>query len=107
MKTRNRVQILKVAVCTSHSVNTLGKCINSTFLPSGMGKIVGQTRPFSLGMATSLGKGKLDSKLTLCRFLLVQRFRYIHTRKKLITDNIASKIYEYCYIFSNKHKSYS
>ena len=34
----NRVQILDKAVCVSHSVNTLGKTMNSTNLPLAMGK---------------------------------------------------------------------
>ena len=46
--------------CISHSTNTLGKGINPIILPPTMGKIVGQTRFFSLGEATSLGEGKLD-----------------------------------------------
>ena len=33
--------------------------MNSTILPSTVGKIVGQTELLSLGMATSLGEGKL------------------------------------------------
>ena len=33
--------------------------MNPIILPSGMGKIVGQTRLISLGEATSLGEGKL------------------------------------------------
>ena len=44
--------------CISHSTNTLGKGMNSIILPPAMGKIVGQTRFFSLGEATSLGEGK-------------------------------------------------
>ena len=43
----------------SHSTNTLGKGMNPIILPPAMGKIVGQTRFFSLGEATSLGEGKL------------------------------------------------
>ena len=42
-----------------HSTNTLGKGMNPIILPPDMGKIVGQTRFFSLGKATSLGEGKL------------------------------------------------
>ena len=37
----------------------LGKGMNPIILPPAMGKIVGQTRFFSLGEATSLGEGKL------------------------------------------------
>ena len=47
-----RVQILDETDCISHSTNTLEK-------DTAMGKIVGQTRFFSLGEATSLGEGKL------------------------------------------------
>ena len=43
----------------SHSTNTLGKGMNPIILPPAMGKIVGQTRFFNLGEATSLGEGKL------------------------------------------------
>ena len=35
--------------------------MNQIILPPAMGKIVGQTRVFSLGEATSLGEGKLLS----------------------------------------------
>ena len=36
-----------------------GKRMNPIILPPAMAKIVGQTRFFSLGEATSLGQGKL------------------------------------------------
>ena len=39
--------------------NTIGKGMNPLILPPAMGKIVGRTRFFSLGEATSLGEGKL------------------------------------------------
>ena len=55
-----RRQILDETDCISHSINTLGKGMNPIILPSAMGKIVGQTGFFSLGEATSLGKGKLS-----------------------------------------------
>ena len=55
-----RVQILDTAVCISHSVNTLGKSMNPTILPPAIGKIVGQTGFFNLGMATSLGEKKIS-----------------------------------------------
>ena len=42
-----------------HSTNTLGKGMNPNILPPAMGKIVGQTRFFSPGEATSLGEEKL------------------------------------------------
>ena len=54
-----RVQYLDEAVCISDSTNTLGKGMNPTTLPPAMGKIVEQTEHFNLGMATSLGEGKL------------------------------------------------
>ena len=56
MDTATRVQILDEADCISH---TRGKGMNPIILPPAMGKIVGQTRVFSLGEATSLGEGKL------------------------------------------------
>ena len=67
--------------CISHSTNTLGKGMNPIILPPAMGKIVGQTRFFSLGEATSLGEGKLWiqtcltplKKLTLCYILPERR----------------------------------
>ena len=59
MDTATRVLILDETDCISHSTNTLGKGMNPIILPSAMGKIVGQTRFFSLGEATSLGEGKL------------------------------------------------
>ena len=37
-----------MAVCISHSANTLDKGINITILPPAMGKIVGQTGLFNL-----------------------------------------------------------
>ena len=45
--------------CISHSTNTIGKGYESNYFPSSYGQIVGQTRFFSLGEATSLGEGKL------------------------------------------------
>ena len=54
-----RVQFLDKTDCISHSTNTLGKGMNLIIRPPVMGKIVGQTRFFSLGEATSLGEGKL------------------------------------------------
>ena len=48
------VQILDETDCISHNTNTLGKGMNPIILP-----LVGQTRFFSLGEATSLGEGKL------------------------------------------------
>ena len=45
--------------CISHCTNTHGKGMNPIILLPAMGKIVGQTRFFSLGEATSLGEGKL------------------------------------------------
>ena len=33
--------------------------MNPVILPQAMGKMVGQTEVFNLGMATDLGKGKL------------------------------------------------
>ena len=45
--------------CISQSTKTHGKGMNTIILPPAMGKIVGQTRFFSLGEATSLGEGKL------------------------------------------------
>ena len=57
--TATRVQILDETDCISHSTNTLGKGMNPIILPLAMGKIVGETEFFSLGEATSLGKGKL------------------------------------------------
>ena len=59
MDTATRVQILDGTDCISHSTNTLGKGINPIIPPPAMGKIVGQSRFFSCGEATSLGEGKL------------------------------------------------
>ena len=59
MDTATRVQILDDTVCVSHSTNSLGKGMNPIILPPATGKIVGQTRFFSLGDATSLGEEKL------------------------------------------------
>ena len=59
MNTAIRVQILDETDCISHCTHTLGKGMNPIILPPAMGKIVGQTRFFSLGEATSLGEGKL------------------------------------------------
>ena len=57
--TRTRVQILDDTDCISDSTNTLGKGMNPMILPPAMGKIVGQTRFFSLDEVTSLEEGKL------------------------------------------------
>ena len=54
-----QVQILDKAVCISYSTDTLGKGMNTTVLPIAMGKIVGQTDLFNLGMVTGLGEGKI------------------------------------------------
>ena len=59
MDTATRVQILDETDCILHRTNTLGKGMNPIILPPAMDKIVGQTRFFSLGEATSLGEGKL------------------------------------------------
>ena len=53
------IDTFTIANCISHSTNILGKGMNPIILPPAMGKIVGQTRFFSLGEATSLGQGKL------------------------------------------------
>ena len=55
MNTATRVQILDETDCISHSTNRY----ESKYSPSSYGQIVGQTRFFSLGEATSLGEGKL------------------------------------------------
>ena len=54
-----RVQFLDQVNYISHSTNTLRKGMNPIILLPAMGKIVGQTRFFSLGEATSLGERKL------------------------------------------------
>ena len=59
MDTVTQVQILDESDCISHSTNSLGKGMNPIILSPAMGKIVGQTRLFSPGEATSLGEGKL------------------------------------------------
>ena len=59
MDTATRVQILDETDCILHCSNILGKGMNPNILPPTMGKIVGQTRFFSLGEPTSLGEGKL------------------------------------------------
>ena len=53
-----RVQILGDVVCILNHANTLEKGMNPTNLPPAMGKIVEQTRLFSLSIATGLGEGK-------------------------------------------------
>ena len=59
MNKANQVQILDKAVCISHNVNILGKGMNLIIPPPAIGKIVGQTGIFNLGMATGLEEGKL------------------------------------------------
>ena len=59
MDTATQVQILDETDCISHSTNSPWKGMNPIILPPAMGKIVGQTRFFSLGEATSLGEGKI------------------------------------------------
>ena len=67
MDTATRVQILAATNCISHSTNTLGKGMNPIILPPAMGKIVGQTRFFSLGEATSLEEENSEFKLVKLR----------------------------------------
>ena len=55
----SQVQILNEPVYISHSTNTLGKGMNPAIPPPVIGKIVGQTEFFSLGMTTGQGEGKL------------------------------------------------
>ena len=62
MDTAPQVQILDETDCISHSTNILGKAMNPIILPPAMGKIVGQTRFFTLGEATSLGKENAEFK---------------------------------------------
>ena len=52
-------QILDETDWISHSTNTLGEGMNPIILSPAMGKMVGQTRFFSLGEPTSLAEGKL------------------------------------------------
>ena len=59
MDLTTRVQILDKAVCISHSVNTLGKGMNTTIIPPARGKIVGKTGLSNLGIATNLREGEL------------------------------------------------
>ena len=49
---QHEFKILDVTDCISHCTNTLGKGMNPIILPPAMGKIVGQTRFFSLGEVT-------------------------------------------------------
>ena len=56
-----RVQILDKAGCISRSANTLGEGCASNY-PLSMGKIVGKTELFNLGMATGLREGKTEFK---------------------------------------------
>ena len=62
MDTATRVQILDETDCISHST---WEGMNPIILPPAMGKIVGQTRFFSLGEATSRAEGKNSVKLRL------------------------------------------
>ena len=59
MDSATQVQILNEAVCFLSCANTLRKGMNPTIFPSAMDKIVGQTGLFKLGVAASLGEGKL------------------------------------------------
>ena len=54
LNTATRVQILDETDCISHRER-----YESNYSPSSYGSIVGQTRFFCLGEATSLGEGKL------------------------------------------------
>ena len=54
--------ILGEAVCISLSADTIGKCMNPTALPLAIGKIVGQTELFSLGMPTALREENFEIK---------------------------------------------
>ena len=50
---------LNEAVDISHNANPHGKDKNLIILPPAMGKIIGQTGPFCLGIETGLGEGNL------------------------------------------------
>ena len=54
--TATRVQTLDEPFCILHSTCTIGNNMKLTILPPAMGEILGS---FNLGMATSLGEGKL------------------------------------------------
>ena len=62
MDTTTRVQILDETDCISHCTNILMKGMNPIIHPPAMGKIVGQTRFFSLSEATSLEKENSEFK---------------------------------------------
>ena len=66
MDMMTRVQILDETDCISHSTNTLGKGMNPIILPPAIGKIVGQTRFFSLGEAASLEGNSEFKPVKLC-----------------------------------------
>ena len=51
------VQILDGDICISHCTNILGKDMNPIILLPAMGKIVGQTMLFDLGICCNLTKG--------------------------------------------------
>ena len=58
-----RVQILDETVYISHRAYTLEKGMNPSILLPVMGKIVGKTQLFDLGMATDLGEERIYIKI--------------------------------------------
>ena len=51
------------AICISHNTNSLAKSMNPTILSLAMGKLVGQTRFFNLGMVIIPREKTLNSNL--------------------------------------------
>ena len=72
MDVATQVQVLDELIAFHIQLITLGKSMDSTILLPAMGKIVGETRLFNLGMAINLNSNLLNSKkLTLCHILLM------------------------------------
>ena len=88
---RHGVQILNEDDCISHP---LGKGMYLTILSPAMGKIVGQTDLFKLGMATARGEGKLNSN----HFKTLKNWPYVTSCS---CEGVGDYIYIYIYIYTN------
>ena len=98
MDTATWVQNLDETVCISHHANTLGKGMNPTILSLNMGKIVGQTELFNLGVATNLEEENFGFKLRIKNYL----YSYPACERDLVSVSLINGISTFVgYLMSN------
>ena len=108
MKTATETFGFHIALSTwiSHSFINLDKGINPAILPPSMGQIVGQSYPFSLGMATSL-EHFLKFKFQSIKLRLKIGFPWHPARAeklgKYVYKFVRTLIYIYIYIYTPTH----